>query len=322
MAALGEFAIIERYFARRAADPDVVLGIGDDAAIVTAREPIAVAVDTLVGGVHFPQGFAPEDIGYRALAVNLSDMAAMGAVPRWCTLALTLPEGDAAWLEAFAAGLFELAAEFGVALIGGDLTRGPLTVSVQIIGTLPGGRALRRAGGKPGDDVYVTGSLGDAAAGLALWRAQNETGANDAGAAGEALRARFRRPVPRVAAGRALSTLAHAAIDVSDGLIADLTHLCAASGCGAEIEVERLPLSAELRAASTLDAAYESALAGGDDYELCFTAEAGARAAVEAATAGCATPVSRIGRLVSGSGVRATRAGRPVELGASGYVHF
>ena len=164
---LGEFAIIERYFARQLADPDVLCGIGDDAAIVSVDEPIAVAVDTLVGGIHFPDDFPPYDVGYRALAVNLSDMAAMGARPRWCTLALTVPRGDTAWIEAFAAGLFGLAEQFGVALIGGDLTRGPLTASLQIIGTLPGARALKRSGGRPGDDVYVTGSLGDAAAGLA-----------------------------------------------------------------------------------------------------------------------------------------------------------
>lgn len=317
MAPLDEFAIIERYFARRATDGDVVCGIGDDAAIVSVQGPIAVAVDTLVGGVHFPDDFAPRDIGYRALAVNLSDMAAMGAAPRWCTLALTLPEGDADWIEAFAAGLFELASQFGVVLIGGDLTRGPLTVSLQIIGTLPGGRALLRRGGKPGDDVYVTGSLGDAAAGLGLWRARGE---DDAPA--DALRAHFCRPVPRVAAGLALAPIAHAAIDVSDGLLADLGHLCAHSGCGAEIEVERLPLSAELRAASTLEEAYRSALAGGDDYELCFAAAPAARTEIEAVLADCATPVTCIGRLSAGAGVRVTQAGRPVELGASGYAHF
>lgn len=315
MPPLGEFAIIERYFARQLADRDVLCGIGDDAAIVNVNEPIAVAVDTLVGGIHFPDDFPPADIGYRVLAVNLSDMAAMGARPRWCTLALTVPQSDAAWIEAFAAGLFGLAEQFGVALIGGDLTRGPLTASLQIIGTLPGGRALERGGGRPGDDVYVTGSLGDAAAGLALWH-------SPASESVDALRARFRRPVPRVAAGLALVPLAHAAIDVSDGLIADLTHLCGQSGCGAEIEIERLPISGELLAALPADETYRCALAGGDDYELCFTAEPAQRRAIEDALAACGTPLACIGRLTEGRDVRVTRGGRRFDLAAPGYTHF
>jgi thiamine-monophosphate kinase len=315
MPVLDEFAIIERYFARRLEDADVLCGIGDDAAVVSVHEPIVVAVDTLVAGVHFPDDLPARDVGYRVLAVNLSDIAAMGARPRWCTLALTLPAGDAAWIEQFAAGLFELAEAHHVALIGGDLARGPLTCSLQIIGTAAGGRVLTRAGARAGDDVWVTGTLGDAAAGLALWRAPR-------GSAADALRARLRRPVPRVAAGAALLGLASAAIDVSDGLVADLGHLCERSGCAADIDVERLPMSEELRSAFGAEQAYRYALAGGDDYELCFAAARDAAAAIDAALAACGTPAARIGRLSAGRGVRVARGGKAFELPAGGYTHF
>lgn len=315
MPPLDEFAIIERYFARRLEDADVLCGIGDDAAVVSVHEPIVVAVDTLVGGVHVPDDLPARDLGYRVLAVNLSDIAAMGARPRWCTLALTLPAGDPVWIEQFAAGLFELADAHRVTLIGGDLTRGPLTCSLQIIGAAEGGRVLTRAGARAGDDVWVTGTLGDAAAGLALWRAPR-------GLAADALRERLRRPVPRVAAGAALLGVATAAIDVSDGLVADLGHICERSGCAADIDVEQLPLSEALRSAFGAEDAYRYALAGGDDYELCFTAAPDAGAAVGAALAASDTPAVRVGRLRSGQGVCVSRNGKAVELPAGGYTHF
>jgi thiamine-monophosphate kinase len=316
MPSLGEFEIIARYFSSHAGE-NVLLGIGDDAAVIDVHEPIVVAVDTIVGGVHFPPDLAAHAIGYRALAVNLSDFAAMGAKPKWATLALTLPAAEEAWLEGFAAGFFELAARFGVGLVGGDTTRGPLTASVQLIGTLTGGRFLRRGGGRVGDDVYVTGTLGDAAGALPLL-ARGGT----ASAAEAELIARFEYPAPRVASGMALASVAAAAIDVSDGLVADLGHICEQSGCGARIEIELLPLSGALRTVYGAERGADFALGGGDDYELCFTASPERAAAVSAALEASGTPVARIGELVSGSGVVCCRAGKPIPLTVSGYTHF
>jgi thiamine-monophosphate kinase len=312
----GEFEIIARYFSGHPGE-DVTLGIGDDAAVIDVHEPIVVAVDTIVGGVHFPPDLSPHAIGYRALAVNLSDLAAMGAKPRWATLALTLPAADESWLEGFAGGFFELAAEFRVGLVGGDTTRGALAASVQLIGTLPSGRHLRRSGGRVGDDVYVTGTLGDAAGALPLLA----RGEPAAGVETE-LVARFECPSPRVAAGLALASIATAAIDVSDGLVADLGHVCRLSGCGARIDVERLPLSPALLTVHSAERAVDFALGGGDDYELCFTAPRERAAAVAAALEQSATPFTRIGELVAGNEVVCCRGGRPVALSVSGYTHF
>jgi len=316
MPGLDEFEIIARYFTAHEGN-DVLLGIGDDAAVLDVREPIVVAVDTLVGGVHFPPDLPAHSIGYRALAVNLSDVAAMGANPRWATLALTLPEADEDWLQAFASGFFELAERHAVGLVGGDTTRGPLTISVQVIGTTTGGRYLTRGGGAVGDDVYVTGTLGDSAAALPLLARQS------APTAGEAeLVERFRYPTPRVAAGLALVSFATAAIDVSDGLVADLGHLCRQSGCGARIDIEHLPLSAALRSVCSVQRAEDFALGGGDDYELCFTARPEHAADVKAALARSDTRLTRIGQLVAGDGVVCCRGGQPVPVAVSGYMHF
>ncbi len=312
--AAGEFELIERYFMRPVRDPAVLVAGGDDAAVVDPGGPIALAIDTLVAGVHFPEGCPPHALGHRVLAVNLSDMAAVAAEPRWATLALTVPAPDADWLDAFAAGLYELAERFGVALVGGDLTRGPLTLTLQIAG--PVARPLTRSAGRAGDDVYVTGTLGDAAAGL-----EAMTGGALADEDG-ALARRFLYPEPRVAAGRALADLAHAAIDVSDGLVADLGHIAGRSGCGAEVEIEALPLSAQLAAAAGLGRARELALAGGDDYELCFTAPAAAADSLHAAFDALETRLTRIGRLTDTGTVECRLDGVPVTLAAAGYVHF
>jgi len=316
--ARGEFEIIARYFTRASTDSDVLLGVGDDAAVLRTAGAIAVAVDTLVEGVHFPSGFPPEAVGYRSLAVNLSDMAAMGAQPRWCTLALTVPRSDEAWLDGFAQGLFGLAERHAVSLVGGDLTRGPLTVSVQIIGELNPDAVMTRAGGHVGDDIYVTGTLGDSAAGLTLI----QEGAGTEGPAYASLQERFLWPEPRVIAGRALAGLVSGAIDVSDGLVADLGHICEASGCGASIDVERLPLSAELLSLFPPHAAQAYALSGGDDYELCFTAAPAQAQTVEAVLAGVGCPARKIGRLVAGSGVECRRDGEVFEPPSAGYRHF
>ena len=316
---IGEFEIIERYFTRPSRDPDVLIGVGDDAAVIAVRGLAAVTVDTLVAGVHFPDGISPALLGYRALAVNLSDLAAMGAEPRWCTLALTLPKADELWLDGFSRGLFELAERHGVSLVGGNLARGPLNVTIQLIGQVERGQILTRAGGNLGDDVYVTGTLGDSAAGVALINERIET---PHGSAGAALKERFYKPVPRIEAGLALRTLASAAIDVSDGLLADLGHICERSGCGALIDVERVPLSAELLSTFPPQIALAHALGGGDDYELCFTAPPSRAEEIERALEGTGTSATRVGQLVPGQEVVCRRDGEPYEAPSPGYRHF
>jgi thiamine-monophosphate kinase len=316
---IGEFEIIARYFSRESGDPDVVLGVGDDAAVLAIDGLAAVTVDTLVAGVHFPDAMSPDLLGYRLMAVNLSDLAAMGAQPRWATLALTLPSADEEWLQGFSRGLFELADRYGVSLVGGDLTRGPLTATLQLIGRVERDRILRRGGGEAGDDIYVTGTLGDSSAGIALITERAEA---PQGSAAEALKQRFYRPVPRVGAGLALGGLASAAIDVSDGLLADLGHICEASGCGAVLDVEHVPLSAELLLLFPPQAALAHALGGGDDYELCFTAPPSQAEAVEAALEASGTLVRRVGQLVPGDSVTCRRDGEPYTPAVHGYRHF
>lgn len=313
----GEFDLIDRIRARARGRPDVILGIGDDAALLRApaEKALAVAMDTLNAGVHFPAETAACDIGWKALAVNLSDLAAMGAQPAWCTLSLSLPQAETAWLDAFLDGFFELADRHGVALVGGDTTRGPLSVCATVHGFVDAGKALRRDGAKPKDDLWVSGTLGDAAGALAQRRAGR--------AIDPALRSRMDRPLPRLSLGSSLVDVASAAIDVSDGLLADAAHLCARSGVGAEIDIAALPASAALRAAFDADALRALQATGGDDYELCFSAPAQARAAVEAASNRDGTAVTRIGRIVEGHGVRALLAdGSEWRPASAGYEHF
>ena len=313
---MAEFDLIAAIHARAAVRDDVVLGIGDDAALLQPPlgMQLAVSMDTLNAGVHFPDGTAPADIGWKALAVNLSDLAAMGAAPAWCTLALSLPQADAGFVDGFLDGFLSLARAHDVALVGGDTTRGPLSISVTVHGFVPPGQALRRDGARCGDDVWVSGPLGDAAAALAQWQAGVEIVA--------ALRQRLDRPTPRVALGQALRGLASACIDISDGLLADLGHVCAASGVGARIDLPALPASPALRDAFSGDALVRLQASGGDDYELCFTAPADARAAVVAlAVEGCVP--ARVGRIVAGQRVVALDAGgRPWQPDHAGYQHF
>jgi thiamine-monophosphate kinase len=316
---IDEFEIIARYFTRSIGDSSVVLGVGDDAAVLAVDGHVAVTVDTLVAGVHFPDGMAPHVVGYRLMAVNLSDLAAMGAHPRWCTLALTLPKADELWLEGFSRGLFELADRYGVSLVGGNLSRGPLTLTLQLMGTVEPKNMLTRSGGHVGDDIYVTGTLGDSSAGIALIL---ERSSAPQGSAAAALKERFYRPVARVEAGLALGPLATAAIDVSDGLLADLAHVCKASGCGAAIDIERVPLSAELLSMFPPQEALAHALGGGDDYELCFTAPPSRADEIEAALEAAGTPVRRIGQLVAGQTVVCRRDGEPFTPAVRGYRHF
>lgn len=315
----GEFDLIARIRARAdaAARDDVRLGIGDDAAIV--RLPpgcdLVVSTDTLNAGVHFPHDTAAFDIGWKALAVNLSDLAAMGAQPAWCTLNLTLADADATWLDGFLDGFFALATRHGVALIGGDTTRGPLAITVTVHGFVPHEEALRRDGARVGDEVWVSGTLGDAAAGLRQWRL---------GAASVArLRARLDRPTPRVELGLALRGIAHAGIDVSDGLLADLKHVLEASDVGAELDPAALPSSPALIAAFHEPARQRLQLGGGDDYELCFTAPPLRADAVRAAAACAGVAVTCIGRIVDEYGLRLRgRDGSLVAAPALGYRHF
>lgn len=316
--AAGEFDLIARIRARVGAGrADVVLGIGDDAAVlaVPAGMHLVVATDTLNASVHFPAETAPADIGWKALAVNLSDLAAMGALPAWCTLSLSMPEGDETWVDAFLDGFLSLAVAYDVALVGGDTTRGPLSVCVTVHGFVEPGRALRRDGANVGDDVWVSGTLGDAAAALLRWRA--------GAAMPPALRGRLDRPTPRVALGRALAGIATSAIDVSDGLVADLGHVCVASGIGAAIDVDALPASDVLRVEFDGDLRRELQATGGDDYEVCFTAPAAARDAIDAVARECGVSVSRIGRIVEGEGVAAsTEGGVAWTAHVGGYRHF
>lgn len=303
---MDEFELIRRFFSRDQQAIDV--GVGDDGAVMTPTAGMqqVQVIDTLVEGVHFPANITAADVGYRSVAVNLSDIAAMAATPRWMTLALTLWDKNELWVEEFAAGLYAAADEHGVALVGGDTTRGDsVVVSVNVTAEVEPGRALLRSGAQVGDTVFVSGTVGDAAAGLELLQQDIED---------EFLTGRFLRPTARVALGRALAGRAHAAIDVSDGLVADLSKLLAASSLGAEIDVEKVPVSEALAARFDPDSALQFALTGGDDYELCFTAPRAAVADIDGITA--------IGAVTDTQELICRREGRVVEVDVSGYRHF
>lgn len=267
---MNEFDLIKTYFATQLTHRnDVVVGIGDDAAIVNvpSGQSLAITTDTLIAGVHFPETTLPYDIGYKSLAVNLSDLAAMGASPAWVTMALTLPHKNQDWLQSFCEGFFTLANRHQVQLIGGDLTHGPLTITVQAMGLIPHQQAILRSRAKPGDLIYVTGTLGDA--GLALRFLQN--GVSLAKPCQSPVLERLNRPEPRVTSGEQLRGLASAAIDISDGLAADLGHILEQSRVGAILHVDQLPLSEALSHALPHEEVIALALTAGDDYELCFT---------------------------------------------------
>ncbi len=289
---ISEFELIRRYFTHRARH--TVLGVGDDAALVNVRRgcELVVSADMLVAGRHFFRAADPYRLGHKALAVNLSDMAAMGATPRWAMLALALPRADARWLGEFSRGFMALARRFDVDLVGGDTTRGPLNICVQIMGEVPRGKALRRDGARPGDDIWVSGTLGDAALALAALKRRIRLEPAEL----RRCAARLHQPQPRIALGLALRGVARGAIDISDGLLADLGHILERSGVAAEIELAALPASKVLRRYLDRVAACGALLAGGDDYELCFTAPRRAR-----------ERVMRIGRRV---GVAITLIGR------------
>lgn len=319
--ALSEFELIRSYFAHSGADrDDVVLGVGDDCALLQPPSgmQLAVSIDTLVEGVHFFAGTDPERLGHKVLAVNLSDLAAMGATPAWVTLALTLPGSDSAWIEGFSRGFSRLAEHYGVRLVGGDTTSGPLTISVQVHGFVTPGAALRRDAARPGDLVYVTGTLGDA--GLALLSAE---GHYPLAGGAEALRSRLDLPEPRVAVGLAAVGIANAAIDISDGLLSDLGHICNASGVGATLQQEQLPLSATLAAYLGAGGDWSIPLAAGDDYELCLTVSPDNRQRLERAVAGLGVSLTQVGVIDQGTTVRVVDGqGDEVKLAREGYQHF
>ncbi|MGH6622347.1 MAG: thiamine-phosphate kinase [Burkholderiaceae bacterium] len=320
---MGEFELIQRYFARRAPSrPEVVLGIGDDCALLAGIASLewAVTTDLLVEGIHFLPDVDPRALGHKSLAVNLSDLAACGATPVCFFLSIALPRAEPAWLEAFADGLFRLADPFGCQLAGGDTTRSTagVTINITALGRVAAGATLRRSGARAGDDVWVSGSLGSAALGLALRRGELRTEPSEEAVAIE----RLERPTPRVELGQRLVGLATSAIDVSDGLVGDLGHVLAASAVGADIHWEDVPCGVGL-AGLNESTRRRFALAGGDDYELLFTAPAGRRSAIEAAGAAAGVPVTRIGAISAAPGLRVLdRHGEAMDSGGPAFDHF
>lgn len=318
---IGEFDIIERFFKRQPKRSDVVMGIGDDAALVTPPENchLVVTCDTLVEGVHFFPDMPANALGYKALAVSLSDLAAMGAEPRWVSLAITLPCADTTWLSSFCEGFFELAEYFNVTLIGGDTTRGPLSVTVTAHGVLPHDRALLRGGAKAGDSVYVTGNLG--ASGLALLQLQGELKLPDSEF--ELVLNRHYYPQPRVLTGYGLRDVANSCIDISDGLMADLGHLLVSSGCGAQLELDNLPINESVMTALSKPQAMQLALTAGEDYELCFTVPPVNKGALDVALSHCGISFTCIGQLNTQAGqIQMKLDGEPFVVQQSGWDHF
>ncbi|GDY24544.1 thiamine-phosphate kinase [Agarivorans sp. Toyoura001] len=318
---LGEFDIIDKYFQKSAPRQDVILGVGDDAAVVALPDNshIAISTDTLVEGVHFFADIPPRALGHKALAVNLSDMAAMGAEPRWVTLAITLPEINEAWLAQFSKGFYDLAEYFNVSLIGGDTTKGPLSITVTVHGVVPHGKALRRDGAKPGDWIYVTGNLGDS--GLALAHLQNQLSLSP-----QQLELSLKQhyfPQPRVLAGYGLRDIASATIDISDGLYNDLGHILRKSSCSATLKLEQLPLSETMNEAVSIDQSIAFALNGGEDYELCFTVPESNKGSVDTSLSFSGIQYTCIGQLAPGKGeIKLQYKDKPYQLDQAGWDHF
>jgi len=316
--ALSEFDLIRRFFTRPV--HKAALGVGDDCALIDARpgHQLAISTDMLVSGRHFFPDVPPRALGHKALAVNLSDLAAMGAEPRAFTLALALPEADAAWLAEFAGGMLALADDHGCELIGGDTTKGPLTISITVFGDVPPRQALRRDAARPGEDIWVSGTLGDARLALGDCRGEWLLPEPDF----TLIRPRMEMPTPRVALGLALRGVAHAALDISDGLIGDLGHILERSSVGAIVDVDALPRS-EILGAQPLERQRACVLAGGDDYELCFTAPAGAREAIAGIGRQLGLPVTRVGSITPEAGLRLVdRDGNPYLFAGASFDHF
>lgn len=322
---MNEFDLIQKYFSPDIWRDDVVTGVGDDCAILQPplNKQLAVTADTLISGVHFPENTSAEDIAYKAVAVNLSDLAAMGAEPAWLTLALTLPEINTRWLQAFASSFSETAKHFNVQLVGGDTTRGNMSITVQAMGFVEPNKVMRRDKASPGDRIYVSGSLGDAALGLHL----STHAGTVAASISSYCRDRLNRPTPRLALGKAAAEVCTCGIDISDGLIADLGHILAASECGARIELDAVPVSKPLRSYFDTENAGEPdwnwVLAGGDDYELCLLVSETNEQQLIASAHEIALPLTRIGEIHSGTGLQCLdKSGDEISVAASGYLHF
>lgn len=318
---LSEFDLIRRYFAPFQQGPAVVTGIGDDCAVLSlsAGAQLCTSIDTLVAGVHFPVDADPAGLGWRCLAAAISDLGACGAKPLGFCLALTLPEADENWLAAFSEGLSRASEAFAIPLCGGDTTRGPLTLSLQVMGEVASGCALLRGSAVVDDELWVTGMLGDARAALDLFAGSMEL----TPAAAEAFRHAYYYPQPPMVFARALPGLANAAIDISDGLLADLGHVLASSALGAELWVDKLPLSEALRGSYDIETARAYALSGGDDYQLCFSAPASAREQLLREAQAHAIHLTCIGQLSAEPGLRCLDdAGRTLAVQPSGYQHF
>jgi len=316
---LDEFEIIRQYFDRDTNDDSVIVGIGDDGAVTKPEDgrDLVTVIDTLVAGIHFPLSLSPMDIGYRAVAVNLSDIAAMAATPKWMTLALTLSESDSSWLDGFAQGLFLAADEHGVVLIGGDTTRGSETVvTVQITGDVEVGATMLRCGARPGESIYVSGTVGDAAAGLSVLQSGAPRNEDI-----DYLVHRFARPQARVELARTIAPVASAAIDLSDGLFTDAGKMLAASSVSGSIEMNQIPLSQQLQRIMAPEDALRFALGGGDDYELCFTSAA-TEDDINELVSECDVVVTCIGTLDDGEGLTCTMGGAAHEYRDDGYRHF
>lgn len=325
---LTEFDVIGQFFsgigftssAATAADSVIELGMGDDCALLSlaAGQQLALSIDTLVAGRHFPHHAPADELAWRALAVSVSDLAAMGAKPLAFTLALTLPAIKLSWLQAFSNGLRAAADFYRIALIGGDTTQGPLSISLQVHGSVAAGTALNRAGAQAGDSIFVSGSLGDAAAALALLNKNTVTDAAE-----KYLLARYYRPQARIELGLELVSLANAAIDISDGLLADLEHIAKASGLAARVDSWKVPLSSELNAIVSPEQALHYALTGGDDYELCFTAAAEQRQSILALSDRVGVAITEIGSLLPGAGVSClNQQGDQLDFDQLGFQHF
>ncbi|MGB5602382.1 MAG: thiamine-phosphate kinase [Gammaproteobacteria bacterium] len=320
--AFGEFDLIKKYFLSSSNRADVSLGIGDDCAIVSIPEgrELAVTTDTLVDTVHFPAGTAPEDIAYKAIAVNLSDLAAMGATPAWLTLALSLPSVDEDWVKAFSDTFKKTAGQYNVQLIGGDTTRGPLSITVQALGLIDPAHCMRRDSASPGDAIYVSGTLGDAATGLRIIQQGQAADRNETW-----LINRLNRPEPRVELGIRVAAYCKCAIDISDGLAADLGHVLAASHCGATVYKDRLPLSRQLVEYSINrdEVDWELVLAGGDDYELCLVVAADNEDKLLSVAGELSLPLTRIGVIEQQQSLSIIdRTGAKLLLDDTGYEHF
>lgn len=323
MDTLSEFEIIERFFieANYPLTNDLSLGPGDDCAILNPPpgQRLCFSIDTLVAGVHFPSTASAELIAHRSLAVNVSDLAAMGASPSFFMLALTLPEFDENWLREFSLAMAACARKYAIALAGGDLTRGPLSITVQVTGMLPGDVALTRSGARLDDDIYVTGFLGDAAAGLHIFQHKGIPRSSHE----NYLYNRFAFPEARVMVGQALLKLATSAIDISDGLLGDLAHITGSSGRGALLYSHQIPLSRQLLASVAGKEVMQYALSGGDDYELCFTAHRDQRTAIDQVGRDSSVAMTRIGKIVADKGIICVdHSGAEVTVAGGGYSHF